>query len=464
MKRAIVLTGMALSLTVLLAAVGVWVVAMQLMGDGQMVSTGLLAFAPAAAVAVQAALVLILAVASLLEERTMRPVRLTERRLRLILDGTYTTDSAYPNSDSGVGGMWKLDNLLAELSDRLRESTRESRRLESILDSMNEGLVVLDSRLRVLLINRSAVRFFGAGEEMRGCNLLRMTHLAGVVDAARHAAKYGKREMLDIRRGGRTMQLLASPVREGDAEGGVILLMTDVTAVRMAEQIRSDFVANASHELKTPLTAIKGFAELMQQGLIRDPAEVQHTVSLILGETDRMIQLIGDILKLSELEAEAGDPGGPPVSLRLTAQKAVESLSLQAEERDVQVTVSGADGTVHADPDRMTELVLNLMDNAVKYNRPGGRVDVTVEEGPGLTALTVADTGVGIPREAQERVFERFYRVDKGRSRRQGGTGLGLSIVKHIVGLYKGEIRLESELGVGTTIRVTLPTDSHASG
>lgn len=458
MKRAFILTGVALSVVVLLAAAGVWAAAMNLMGDGRMVSLALLAFVPAAVVAVQAALVLILAASSWLEERAMRPVWLAERRLRLILDGTYTTDAAYPISDSDVSGMWKLDNLLAELSDRLSESTRESERLESILDSMSEGLVVMDAHLRVLLINRSAAEFFGTGQGVCGRNLLHMIHVPGAVDAARHAAKYGRRETVDIRHGTRTMQLLASPVREGDAEGGVILLMTDVTAVRLAEKIRSDFVANASHELKTPLTAIKGFAELMQQGLIRDPDQLQHTVSLIVDETDRMIQLIGDILKLSELESEAANPGGPPVSLRLTAQKAAESLELQAKQRDVTVTVGGDDGTLHADPDRMTELLLNLMDNAVKYNRPGGRVDVTVAEEPGHVTLTVADTGVGIPPEAQERVFERFYRVDKGRSRRQGGTGLGLAIVKHIVGLYQGEIHLESQPGAGTTIRVILPT------
>ena len=451
MKRSILLAGSALALIVLASAIVVWVVAMQLMGDGRMMPQGLLAFAPAVAVAMQVALVVTMTAARWLERRAMEPVRLTGQRLHAILKGGAA--ESFPIADGEVEGMWELDSLLAEMADRLQQSGRTVQQLENILDSMSEGLVVLDARLHILLINRSALEFFGSHGGVRGSSLLHVTHLPGVLDATRGAAHDGKRASLDIRRGGRTMQLLASPVREG----GVILLMTDVTAVRMAEQIRSDFVANASHELKTPLTAIKGFAELMQQGLIREEAERQHTVSLIVQETDRMIQLIGDILKLSELESEAATPGGPPVNLRLTAQHAAESLSLQAQARQVTLTVGGDDATVHADPDRMTELLLNLMDNAVKYNRPGGRVEVTLAQRADHAVLTVADTGVGIPKEAQQRVFERFYRVDKGRSRRQGGTGLGLSIVKHIVGLYGGTIHLESEPGVGTTIRVTLP-------
>ena len=458
LNRAFILAVMAVVLIALAAAGGIWALGMRMMGHADEVKIGLLVYLPAAAVAVEAALPAALAAASYFSSRAMRPARMAADRLRQVADGSFADADAYPLPDSDVPGMWELDSLLAGIWDRLRQSGRERERIESILDSMSEGLVVLDPNLRILLINHSAADFFGVDEEVRGSNLLHMTHLPRAIDAARHAAKYGQREIFDLKqRGGRTLQVLVSPVRDGDAEAGVILLVTDVTAVRMAEQIRSDFVANASHELKTPLTAIKGFAELMQQGIIKEPQEVERTVSLIVAETDRMIQLIGDILKLSELESEVTDTGAVAVSLRFTAQKAAESLALQAKKHEVAIAVEGDVGTVYANPDRMMELALNLMDNAVKYNRPGGSVTVSVWENPDHVTLSVADTGVGIPREAQERVFERFYRVDKGRSRRQGGTGLGLSIVKHIVGLYKGEIRLRSEPGTGTTIEVDLP-------
>ena len=457
LNRAFIFAMMAVALVAMAAAGGIWALGMRMMGHAGEVRIGLTVYLPAAAVAVEAALPVALAAASWLEERAMRPARMAADRLRQIADGSFSASDTYPAPDSEVPGMWELDSLLAGIWDRLRQSGRERERIESILDSMSEGLVVLDPNLRILLINHSAAAFFGVDAEVRGSNLLHMTHLPRAIDAARNAAKDGNREMFDFKRGGRTLQVLVSPVRDGDAGAGVILLVTDVTAVRMAEQIRSDFVANASHELKTPLTAIKGFAELMQQGIIRQPQEIERTVSLIVSETDRMIQLISDILKLSELESEVTDTGMAAVSLRLTAQKAAESLTLQAKEHEVTIAVEGDIGTVYANPDRMMELALNLMDNAVKYNRPGGRVTVSVWEKPDRVTFTVADTGVGIPREAQDRVFERFYRVDKGRSRRQGGTGLGLSIVKHIAGLYKGEIRLQSEPGAGTTIEVDIP-------
>jgi two-component system phosphate regulon sensor histidine kinase PhoR len=231
--------------------------------------------------------------------------------------------------------------------------------------------------------------------------------------------------------------------------------------VRRTEQIRSEFVANASHELKTPLTAIKGFAELIRSGMIKNPQKESEYLSLICSETERMIDLINDILHLSELESISEDTGESNVSLLAIAEKVRESLSIQAEGKDVTVTVSGDAGILNANPDRLTQLVLNLLDNAIKYNRSGGSVSVIVRQLRNAVTLTVSDTGIGIPPEAKDRVFERFYRVDKSRSRKIGGTGLGLSIVKHIVSLYHGRIDLKSEVGKGTVIEVTIPSGMH---
>jgi two-component system phosphate regulon sensor histidine kinase PhoR len=281
-----------------------------------------------------------------------------------------------------------------------------------------------------------------------------------MIDAAQQAVGAGTHSAFDIRMadGERVLQAIVSPAGSRTAAGGgAIVLITDVTAVRRAEQIRSDFVANASHELKTPLTSIKGFAELMESGIISDPQQSAKCLEHIRKETDRMIGLIDDILKLSELESVVSDTGRSRVGLKLIAQRAADSLDIQAREKGVSVDVTGSTGMLSANPDRMFEVVLNLVDNAIKYNRPGGKVGVDISETDSEVTLRVADTGVGIPEESKERIFERFYRVDKSRSRREGGTGLGLAIVKHITELYKGHITLDSKLGEGTTVTVVLP-------
>lgn len=359
----------------------------------------------------------------------------------------------------------QINELSHKIAGTLTELTAERKRISYLLDNMNEGLVMLDHAQSILLINRSARSFFGADVHPEGKNLLCLTRVPRINESVKKAAQSGAPDSFDLilPESDRIVLFSVSPVtgEEGGSDaGGVILLLTDVTAERRAEQIRSEFVANASHELKTPLTSIKGFTELIQSGIVADPQKISEGLSRISSETDRMIVLISDILKLSELESTAEDAGKARVALLGVAAKAAESLSVQAAEKNVKVTVSGEDGILNANPDRMMQLTLNLIDNAVKYNRPGGSVFVTVAQQTDSVTLTVADTGVGIPPEAQGRIFERFYRVDKSRSRRMGGTGLGLSIVKHIVELYHGKIGLKSEVGRGTEITVTLPTES----
>ncbi len=377
--------------------------------------------------------------------------------------GGYGSDIPGPEYSELAPIVEEINELSHKIADTLAERTAERLRISYLLDNMNEGLVVLDRSQKILIANRSARSFFGAAENPVGSNLLRLTHIPRIVEAADRTAENGRPETFDFTSDdeSRILQLFVSPVTGGEnaeADGGVILLATDVTAVRRAEQIRSEFVANASHELKTPLTSIKGFAELMESGIVTDPQKTAEYLSLIRSETERMIVLINDILRLSELESIAEDTGRTRVSMLAVAHRVAESLAVQAAGKNVTVTVSGDDGIVNANADRMTQLVLNLLDNAVKYNRNGGSVAVTVEQRVGSVALKVTDTGVGIPPEATDRVFERFYRVDKSRSRKMGGTGLGLSIVKHIVGLYRGKISLESKVGEGTTVEVTLPS------
>ena len=212
-----------------------------------------------------------------------------------------------------------------------------------------------------------------------------------------------------------------------------------------------------SHELKTPLTSIKGFTDMLASGMVASPEDQKRFITMIGVEVDRLIDLINDILKLSELESVAIDQCEERSDANAVAKSAVELLAPSAKQAEVRLTLSGEEAVVAVPEGRLKELMLNLISNGIKYTEPGGSVTVQVHTQDGRAVLTVADTGIGIPEEAQSRVFERFYRVDKGRARKNGGTGLGLAIVKHIVQLYGGTVRLESEVGKGSTFTVTLP-------
>lgn len=455
MKRAVGIRAFAAAAISVLAVFAAGAVLLISAGAVSLVNT-LAAFAAGILIA---ATVYIAAFSTSLERRMLRPVRRAVEAISGVGAAERLTRAYNPQDEHLPAELAALGELSEELTEKLVEMEKHQASIQFTLNNMNEGLIVLDSELRIELINKSALSLFFSSEDVRGKYLPELSRRPELLDAAQQAL-CGGRSAFDLESGERTLQVMVSPVR-GDGlrvKTRAILLITDVTAVRKAESIRSEFVANVSHELKTPLTSIKGYTELMESGMVKEPERQTRYLALIRSETDRMIMLINDILELSMLESVTADPGKKQCGLRAVAQKVAESLSVQAKEHEVEITVEGEEGLIQANPDRMTELILNLADNAVKYNRPGGMVRISIAEAENGIILTVSDTGVGIPEEAQERVFERFYRVDKGRSRRQGGTGLGLSIVKHIVGLYHGSIRLESRPGEGTTISVTLPS------
>lgn len=250
------------------------------------------------------------------------------------------------------------------------------------------------------------------------------------------------------------LRIFMSPVRGGD---GAILFLSDITEMRKAENVRREFTANVSHELKTPLTTIKGFAELLSEDMVKDGADRRRYAMLIRLEAERLIHLINDILRISELE-ETSIPTNPErVDLFASAGEVVELMGEEAQKRGIDLQLSGTPQAVEADGDSIKQLILNLVDNAVKYNREQGNVRVWVGERDKKACLEVQDTGIGIPEQHLDRIFERFYRVDKGRSKKTGGTGLGLSIVKHIAQLYGGEVRIFSEVGKGSRFEVLFP-------
>jgi two-component system phosphate regulon sensor histidine kinase PhoR len=337
------------------------------------------------------------------------------------------------------------------------------RRLETLLDSMIDGLIVLEADGRIALANRAAEALFGFSRRMIGATL---------IEAVRHhevaavAARLGTEPRIidhEMRLEGpevKVIQVNAIALRDATGAGaGAMLVFHDITRLRELEGARQEFVANVSHELRTPLSLIKSAAETLLDGAKSDPAALDRLLPIIDRHADRLTLLIDDLLLLSQLDSGRIAMQPQPVSMRAAAQEVLEDLAQRARARGVHLENAIPDGLVaQADPDRLRQVFSNLVDNGIKYGRSGGVLELTgTALGGGRVEVCVRDDGPGIPPEALARVFERFYRVDKARSREQGGTGLGLAIVKHAIQAHGGEVRVESEPGHGAAFYFTLP-------
>ena len=348
----------------------------------------------------------------------------------------------------------RMEHQRLLLRQQMDELKRRSEEFEQITGSMNEGLLLLDEAGTVLSINPAAQRLLGANTDCVGQDLLTVDRDVALSEAVREAKAQGHSEFRG-QRNGREYQFDVTRIQSEGRTAGVVLLVFDVTERAFAERNRREFTANVSHELKTPLQGIIGSAELLENGMVKQE-DVPRFVGHIRAEAQRLVTLIGDIIRLSQLDE--GEPmPTEPVELLAVAQEAAENLQGAAAARDVTVTVEGEPVEIPGVKRLLYEIVYNLCDNAIKYNVAGGRVRLTVARCGTEAAVTVADTGIGIPADQQSRVFERFYRVDKSHSKASGGTGLGLSIVKHAVQYHHGGIHLQSEVGQGTEIRVTFP-------
>lgn len=320
----------------------------------------------------------------------------------------------------------------------------------AITENMSEGFLLMDSRTNLISCNTSALRLLGAGRAREGESVLCLSRgeaFRQVVDealAGRHSEALFERD-------GKCFQLLANPVLHEEKIAGAVVAILDVTEREGREALRREFTANVSHELKTPLTSISGFAELMMNGMV--PQEtVPEFADDIYKEAQRLITLVEDIIHLSQLDEGLVPAGREPVDLCELSRDILSRLSPAAERAGVSLHLEGEAPVVEGVRYVMDEMICNLADNAVKYNRPGGSVTITTGYSDGKARLTVADTGIGIPAAHQARVFERFYRVDKSHSKEVGGTGLGLSIVKHAAAYLGVEVELESTEGVGTSV------------
>ena len=348
----------------------------------------------------------------------------------------------------------RLEHQRRQIDDQLRSLRRRSEEFEQITASMTEGLVLVDNGGIILSMNPAACAVFHTDDSCVGQPLLTVERDTAVSHALRDAMDTGHGETR-MERGGREYQFDMTRIESDGEAVGAVLLTFDVTEQAFAEQNRREFTANVSHELKTPLQGIIGSAELLESGVVQ-PGDVPRFVGHIRSEAQRLVTLINDIIRLSELD-EGGALPSEPVELLSLCRDTAQSLAPAAEAHNVTVSVTGEEITVPGVRRLISEVFTNLCDNAIKYNRDGGSVSVTVSRDGGDAVVSVSDTGIGIPPEHQSRVFERFYRVDKSHSKASGGTGLGLSIVKHAVLYHHGTVEVHSVPGEGTTFTVRLP-------
>ena len=370
----------------------------------------------------------------------------------------------------------ELRVLSESFSRALSESARRQWQLSAVLGSLADGCIAVDPQGRIILFNHAAGRLFGTGEqEALGRPLVEVVRSYDLVTAVSETLASGGQQVREFRLSGpteRTLQVTTTALADPDQPeekhpgaggrrvSGAVALVRDVTELRRLERVRTDFVANVSHELRTPLTAIKGFIETLQEGAAEDAVTRRRFLDIMARETDRLVALISDLLDLSRLESRSVEFRPQPVSLPEVAETVILLFRAKAEGKGLKLSSSFPAGLppVLADEAMLRQVFINLLDNAVKYT-PSGEIRVRAfpDAAAGRVVVEVSDTGIGIPRQHLGRIFERFYRVDRARSRELGGTGLGLSIVRHIVELHGGRVEVESEVGVGSTFRFSLP-------
>ena len=383
---------------------------------------------------------------------------LAKRLSRRIVDPLNSLDLEHPLDNDAYEELSPLLKRIhrqhIEIQTQLRELREKTDEFTQITGSMREGLVLLDEHGSILSINAAAQALFGADAQCVGRDFLTIERSHEISAAIQAAVTDGHSEVR-AERAGRVYQFDISRIASEGKFIGTVILAFDITEQEFAERNRREFTANVSHELKTPLQGIIGSAELIENGMVK-PDDLPRFVGHIHAEAARLVTLIDDIIRLSQLDEGDAMPT-EPVDLLAVSQEAAENLHDAAAARNVALFVTGAPVVIPGVRRLIYEIVYNLCDNAIKYNRDGGRVDVTVAHDADGSSVTVADTGIGIAPEHQGRVFERFYRVDKSHSKASGGTGLGLSIVKHAVQYHHGRIDLQSTPGTGTTIRAVFP-------
>lgn len=384
----------------------------------------------------------------LMTNSLLKPIKDVKDKITAVKNGDYSPSIPRGNDEEINAMLSEINDVSERLKVSIEEARNDKERLDYILDNISDGIVVLDKDGSVERVNANAAAIFSV-KNAEGKNYGVLTENEKFNSGVENCLKTGENSSFEVKTGGKIYMTSVKMLERGYA----VIVLTDITAVKNSEKTRSEFFANASHELKTPLTAIKGFNDIIF--LSTTDEKTKELSGKIAKETDRIVLLINDMLNLSNLEAERS-PIKERVDLVKVCEDVKESLSSLAEQKKVTVEVSGS-GVIEAEKEHAVELVKNLTENAVRYNEAGGHVRVNVGKADGKTILTVKDDGIGIDDKDKERIFERFYRADKSRSREMGGTGLGLAIVKHICAVYNADLKLESKIGEGTTVTVSFP-------
>jgi two-component system phosphate regulon sensor histidine kinase PhoR len=399
-----------------------------------------------------------------------RPIEKITRVANQISNMNYKARVSSKSKDE-IGQLGTAINTMADsLELQMNRILENESRMTGVLENMVSGVLMIDRDERIVLLNPSAEEILGfSSKELLGKKYneaKQQFEFTKLIEECIEAREHIRDEMIFYYPAERILEINLSPISHvGEEWSGVLIVLHDITAMRRLERMRSEFVANVSHELKTPIAAVKGFAETLLAGALDDKETAKSFLKIIFDESERLNRLIGDILELSKIESKRIPLHFSPVHMSEFIEKSLSMMSTEAEKKNIELSVQvEEDIYLEADEDRLRQIFINLLSNGISYTQEGGKVKVLVEpmemnkEGDyERLRIVVSDTGIGIPKKDVPRIFERFYRVDKARSRISGGTGLGLSIVKHLVELHKGTIRVESEVGMGTKFIIDLP-------
>ncbi|MCD8335386.1 MAG: ATP-binding protein [Clostridiales bacterium] len=423
----------------------------------------LISFAPAIVLAAALALAVSVAMANRMMTSITDPLLDMNKSLTRVKDGTAMLDAEQYPFEELRDMAEKINSLAEDVSTHIQNLQNEKNKLAYILDSMREGVVLLDEHQQIMMINYSACRTFHCSKEVQGRYLLQVTRDQAIMDGTAQVLDAQQDQKVTFEQKGRIWEVCFTAVGAYPGlEHGMILTLNDVTEHQQATQMRQEFFSNASHELKTPITAIRGSAELLCSDLPLDKETQQELLGRILKETERMTTLIEDIIMLSRIESRSRADDLQVVDFSSIVCTAADEVRLLAEQNELTIQMDTEQVMLQGSRKNLYELASNLIVNAVKYNRPGGKVDIQLHPQGEQLCFRVRNDGDPIPLNQQDRVFERFYRVDKGRSRAVGGTGLGLSIVKHVVESMGGKVSLSSDALHGTTFTVWLPLSTHS--
>jgi len=407
-----------------------------------------------------------IALGLLIAQRTTAPITRMIRTAEELREGRFGARVLdLPTDEIGVLGD-ALNRLGEEITRRIARLWDDEAQLRAMLAGMAEGVVAVDGEDRVVFANEAARTLLGIGDgDIRGKRLWELARIADfdrLISEARTTGGTARRELTAVSDGGASMLAAYAHPFGPQSASGVVVVLHDITELRRLERVRRDFVSNVSHELKTPLTSIRGYVETLLSGALHDEQNNERFLEKIDKHVNRLDHLVSDLLSLARLESQGDALQMEDLDLQPILQQALGAHDAAAREKNLECRIGAPAGPVrvHGDPEAITQVIDNLLSNAIKYTAEQGQVSLKLQRDGEWAVLEVKDTGVGIPAEDLERVFERFYRVDKARSRDLGGTGLGLSIVKNMVQAMHGEVSVESELGTGSCFRVRLPLAS----